>query len=306
MPFWLIIVLIFVGAFLLIYFGFTFGVLIHMGFLLTRPKYKTRQWLIENAHHESWPGYFDLKKEPFALKMRDGYIINGDVSLNGNSKKFMILCHGHGSTREGSTKYALIYYRLGYSIIRYDHRGHGDNVRVKCTMGANESKDLLEIYNYVKETYHPESIAMHGASMGAATILIATQFFTKDDVKFIVADCPYSSISNFGGDFIKLHHQPKWLCVPIFNFIMRFNFGIKKNDMSPLFHVKHSDIPVLFLHGAKDNFIYPYHSDLLFEAKIGPKKQHIFPNGTHANSVFDDPEEYDETIVNYVKEQEQQ
>ena len=83
MPLWLIIVLISIGALIVLYFGFTFGVLIHMGFLLTRPKYKTRQGLIENAHHEEWPGYFDLKQEPFALKMRDGYIINGDVKYFG-------------------------------------------------------------------------------------------------------------------------------------------------------------------------------------------------------------------------------
>ena len=302
MPWWGI-VLIVLGSLILVWIIFTISVLIYMGTLLTRPKYKTREYLIKTAHHEEWEGYFDLKKEPFELKMRDGYIIHGDVSLNGNSKKFMILCHGHGSTREGSTKYALTYYKLGYSIIRYDHRGHGDNVRCKCTMGAVESKDLVEIYNYVKKTYGEDIvISLHGASMGAATILIATR--DLKDVKFIVADCPYSSISNFGGDFIKKHHQSRKLLTPVFNVIMRVVFGIKKNDMSPEYHVKHSDIPTLFLHGAKDTFILPYHSDILFKAQKGEKEQHIFPNGTHANSVFDDPEEYQQVLIDYVKRHE--
>lgn len=304
MPTWLIVVLIVIGALILGYFIFNFIMFIYMGKLLTKPKYKTRQWLIENAHHEEWPGYFDLKKEPFQLKMRDGYIINGDVSLNEKSKKFAIFCHGHGSTREGATKYALIYYKLGYNIIRYDHRGHGDNVRYKCTMGANESKDLAEIVKWVKETYSPEFVVLHGSSMGAATILIATQYFTKDDIKFIVADCPYSSISNFGGDAIKSKHQPRWLLTPLFNFTMRVVFGLKKKDVSPEFYVKLCDIPILFLHGAQDKLIAPYHSDRLFKAKKEPKKQVIFPHGTHANSVFDDPEMYEQTIIDYVKEQE--
>ena len=304
MPTWLIIVLIVIGVLLLAFFIFSCCVLTHMGNLLIKPKYKTRQWLIENAHHEEWPGYFDLKKEPFVLTMRDGYVINGDVSLNPASKKFMILCHGHGSTREGSTKYALIYYKLGYNIIRYDHRGHGDNVRVKCTMGVNESKDLVEVYKWVKETYHPEFVSMHGASMGAATILIATQYLTKEDVKFIVADCPFSSISNFGRDFIKAHHQPRWLLGPLFDFIMMIRFGIKPSDASPEKYVKLCDIPVLFLHGAQDKLINPYHSDRLFKAKKEPKEQHIFPHGTHANSVFDDAEEYERVVTDYVKEQE--
>ncbi|MBR0295385.1 MAG: alpha/beta hydrolase [Bacilli bacterium] len=305
MPLWLLIIIIVVSSLILIYVVFSFCILMHMGYLLTKQKYKTREFLIKTAHHEEWPGYFDLKKEPFELKLRDGYIINGDVSLNGDSKKFFILCHGHGSTREGSTKYGLMYFKLGYSIVRYDQRGHGDNVRCKCTMGANESKDLIEIINYVKNTYGQDiKISLHGASMGAATILIATRYLKKDDIKFIVADCPYSSVSNFGGDFIKMHHQPRFLLTPVFNFIMRVFFGIKKNDMSPEFHVKTCDIPILFLHGAKDDFILPYHSDRIFKAKIGEKEQHIFPNGTHANSVFDDPEEYERVVVDYVKRHE--
>ena len=74
--------------------------------------------------------------------------------------------------------------------------------------------------------------------------------------------------------------------------------------MSPEYFVKYSDIPVLFLHGAKDNFILPYHSDILFNAKKGEKEQHIFPHGTHANSVFDDEVEYEEVLTNYIKKHE--
>ena len=301
MPWW-VILLIVLGSLILVWMIFTIAIFIHMGRLLVHPKYKTREYLIKTAHHEQWPGYFDLKKEPFQLKLRDGYIINADVSLNKDSKKFVILCHGHGSTREGSTKYALIYYKLGYSIIRYDQRGHGDNVRYRCTMGKNEAKDLKEMYDYVKKTYGEDvSIALHGASMGAATILIATQYIK--DAKFIVADCPYASISRFGGDVIKGHHRTR-LLTPIFDLVMLVFFGLRKRDMSPEYFVKYSDIPVLFLHGAKDSFILPYHSDILFNAKKGEKEQHIFPHGTHANSVFDDEVEYEEVLTNYIKKHE--
>ena len=303
MPTWLLIIIIVISSLILSFLIFSVIVLTHMSKLLVCPKYKTREELIKSAHHEEWPGYFDLKKEPFQLKMRDGYIINGDVSIHENSHKIAIFCHGHGSTREGSTKYGLTYYSLGYTVVRYDHRGHGDNVRVKCTMGANESKDLIEIVEYVRNRFGKDSeIALHGASMGAATILIASS--KLKNIKFIVADCPYSSISNFGADVIKGHHQPAWLLRPIFDFIMFTFRGIKKNDMSPVYHVKNNDIPVLLLHGAKDNFILPYHTELIFKANKGEKERHVFPNGTHANSVFDDPEEYQEVLVDFIKRHE--
>lgn len=65
--------------------------------------------------------------------------------------------------------------------------------------------------------------------------------------------------------------------------------------------IKNNEIPTLFLHGAKDTLIPPYHSDILFNSNKGIKEQHIFPNGTHGESVFCDPKEYVETVTSFVK-----
>lgn len=61
-----------------------------------------------------------LKRTPIQFEMEDGYIIHGDYSLYENSKKFCILVHGHGTSREGALRYSLIFHELGYSTIIYD------------------------------------------------------------------------------------------------------------------------------------------------------------------------------------------
>ena len=89
-------------------------------------------------------GVDQYTRTPIEFKLSDGYIIHGDYSLN-NPKKFVICMHGHVSCREGSIKYAYAFYRLGYSLLFYDHRSHGDNERGKITLGYQEHKDALEI-----------------------------------------------------------------------------------------------------------------------------------------------------------------
>ena len=264
----------------------------------TRPKCCTREWQTEYFRGQGRPSYDYLEREPFELTLRDGYLIHGDIVIN-DPHKFMILCHGHGSTREGTLKYADIYYKLGYSIVMYDHRGHGDNVRVPCLMGYNESQDLVEIIHYVKNRFGDIVLGLHGTSLGGATVLMSTKY--QQEANFIIADCPYSSIKAFAGDFIKKHKAPKFPFLTSLNLCFKAKYKISLKDMDVATSIKNNEIPTLFLHGAKDTLIPPYHSDILFNSNKGIKEQHIFPNGTHGESVFCDPKEYVETVTSFVK-----
>ncbi|MCI1734264.1 MAG: hypothetical protein LKM30_00800 [Bacilli bacterium] len=86
-----------------------------------------------------------MSRKPIVFTMTDGYSIHGDYNLVPNSRKFCLLLHGHGTSREGALRYALLFYELGYSTILYDERSHGDNIHKEVTLGYQESKDLLEI-----------------------------------------------------------------------------------------------------------------------------------------------------------------
>ena len=297
---WYWIVLIIVASLILI--AFTFFVIVisnHMFKSFIWPRCCTREWQIEYFKELGRPSYDYLSREPFELTLRDGYVLHGDISLN-DPHKFMILCHGHGSTREGSVKYADIYYKqLGYSIVLYDHRGHGDNERVPCLMGYNESQDLVEVIHYVKERFGDVTIGLHGTSLGGATVLMSTKY--QQEAKFIIADCPYASIKMFASDFVKKHKSFTFPLIQVLELRFKKNCKISYKDMDVAASIVNNEIPVLFLHGAKDQLIPPYHSDILFKNNKGPKEQHIFPNGTHGESVFCDPEEYVDTVSSFIK-----
>ena len=264
------------------------------------PKRYTREAQTALFKSQNRPTYDYLQREPFALTLRDGYVINGDISAN-DPKKVVIIVHGHKSTREGTLKYADLYYKtMGYTVVIFDQRGHGDNAPSPITMGYKESQDLVEIIHYVKNRFGNDiTLGLHGTSLGAATILMSTQY--QQEASFIIADCPFASIRQFSIDFIKLHHSPNFPFLQVLEWRFKKELGISYKDLDTSLAIRNNEIPTLFIHGALDQLIPPYHSDILFNNNKGYKEQHIFAHGKHAESVFGDPEEYIEVVTSFVK-----
>lgn len=265
----------------------------------THPKYSTREErTLRNIKHDFIKGTEAYKREPIVFVMRDGYKINGDISIN-NPQKFMIFAHGHGSTREGAYKYTKIFFDMGYSLILYDERGHGDNLRVPCTMGANESKDLAEIVVKIKEKYGNNiEIGVFGYSMGGATVCLASQYF-NDDVKFIIVDCAYSSLRSQCLNISFTHHTPFFPTLVFVDLLLKVKYKFSFKDCDVKMAISRNKLPICFFHGKKDKTVFPIHSERLFRysnSKI--KELHIFENAGHSKCV-----EYDRNLYeSYVKD----
>jgi len=306
MPLWAIILIV-AGSVLLLG-GLIFFVIysdVQMVKATINPKFKERQKMLEDLNDLEKEGLALIEPVDFELTLRDGYLLHGDYSLNKNkSNKFVIILHGHGSTREGTLKYIPLYYNLGYNIIRYDHRGHGDNERTICTMGIRESEDLNEVITWAKEKFGEDIyLALHGTSLGGATALLVTKY--RQDIKYIVADCPYSSMIKFAGDYVHNLHLPYWPFKIFFPMVLHKMSGFDMLEMAPIKYIQNNKVPTLHVHGMKDKFIRPYHCKLLFNKNgAEDKEMHYFPNGTHGRSVLLDHDEYKKVLSDFISRQE--
>lgn len=298
---WYFILAIVVGA-LLVFFLFVFYFLIPFGLVqyMSYPKrWNRKESHIEDEKKNLLIGEEKLKREPFEVKMSDGYLIHGDISLQGNEKKFVILCHGYSVNRESAIKYAVLFYSLGYSVVVYDHRSHGDNVHKDVTMGYKESKDLHEIILWLKAKYGEDIfLGLHGESMGSATILQAVKY--NDKIDFICEDCGYSDLRKL---FIYLvrhmtHLSPFF--IPMCDVYMKLFHRYHMKDASPIGYIKGCTIPLLVIHGEKDTFIPNDHSEDIYQAFSGYKEKHIFPGAEHAESLLSDREKYKQILETFV------
>lgn len=245
-------------------------------------------------------GIESMEETPIDFVMKDNYVIHGEYNLVPYSNVYCILSHGHGSSRDGARKYALIFKELGISTIIYDLRSHGLNSRKPpVTMGYQESKDLSEIIRLTYKKFGMGiDLGLQGVSMGAATSIEVLKY--NQNLSFVIEDCGYSDIKNVVGDVISKKHLSKKLFLPVVNLNLKLFYKFSFKDAKPVDSLKNNEVPILFIHGTKDNYVLPYNCEELLNVGDFKKEIKYFADATHASSIFKDRSLYQETIKDFL------
>ena len=253
----------------------------------------------QKEHHDlSW---FDESRAVF-------YTINGfeDYPLHAMfypcpepSDRYMILTHRYTDNLWGSTKYAKTYLSLGFNCVLYDLRGHGENEPHICTYTVLESKDLLAVIHDTRLRYGDGiRIGLHGESLGASTT--AAVLGLKPDVEFAVCDCGFSNIYDIIRGTLTYRRYPTTMADGA-SFFCRLLHGYPMSEMRPVDRLADNSVPILFIHGADDNFIPPWHSQVMHIKTAGYSEFHTVPGAGHAKSLETDPENYGLMIQKFLK-----
>ncbi|MCR5557082.1 MAG: alpha/beta hydrolase [Butyrivibrio sp.] len=250
------------------------------------------------------------KGTAYTIEGFEGYTLHAEhiKSPSGDGKHFVIITHGHTSTRYGAIKYVPIYINRGYDCIIYDLRGHGENLyqgkrkmplrlgkKEICWFSRKESKDLLKVIEDTRNRFGSDVlIGLHGESLGAASTLAALA--EKPDVAFAVEDCGFADIVNVQKVGLKFMHIPTFMVYPA-SVMCRLIYGYSFTSTRPVDAIKDNEVPLLVIHGEADDFILLDNAKRIFEAQKGFKRMEIFPGAGHAMSLISDPVRY-EKIVN--------
>ena len=237
-------------------------------------------------------------REEFTLTMKDGYVIHGDMTIN-DPKKVVMLMHGHSSTREGVLKYAKVFHEFGYSVVMYDHRGHGDNEKTYVSMGYREAKDAAEMLSFLRKKFGNDAkLGVFGVSMGGATALIMTQY--TQDMDFIVCDCPYDSLEEMLKPACKAH-KAWWPLPMLFTKIrMKIKYGFSFKDVRTRDFARAIRVPVLLIMGDKDTKVAVNSQKLIQKNLHCYNDSLIVPNAGHGKSVEVDPDGYKNKVNDFL------
>ena len=105
--------------------------------------------------------------EKYKLK---GYVIKSQQNFTAAT---FILLHGIGGCKEHMLGLAENLTSLGYRVVIYDSRAHGQSEGEYCTYGAKEVSDLKLLVNKLENSGFKEPFAIWGNSMGGAVALQA-------------------------------------------------------------------------------------------------------------------------------------
>lgn len=243
-------------------------------------------------------GYDSYEKEEWNIPSFDGYLLHGEL-IKADSDKYVIVTHGYTYNMRGSIKYAKAFHNLGYNVYIYDLRHFGKNQECFCSMGYYESKDIIAVQEAMFRRFGEEiTIGLHGESLGCASSLIALSLSQR--FAFLVADCGFSDLNMLLKDLaVRNLHLPS-IIVWFTDLWMKLCHQYKFTDIMPINSMETNNVPILFFHGEKDDFILPEHTKRMFELCNAKKKLHIIEGAAHAQSYETDPIGYEEKIKEFL------
>ncbi len=195
--------------------------------------------------------------EEVYIKSFDGLRLFGRYYETAKNAPVQMLFHGYRSNAIRDFSGGLQFYlNLGFNVLLVDQRAHGKSEGKAIAFGVLERYDCLEWTKYIEKRCGGDvPIIITGLSMGAATVLMASDLELPKNVVGILADCGYSSPKDIICKVIKgLHYPvaPTYLFVRLGGIIYG-GFDIEKS--SAQMSLAKTDIPVLFVHGEDDRFV---------------------------------------------------
>lgn len=263
------------------------------------PNSKARMKVIRNI--------YSLMHEPFEdvqICSFDSLILKARYYHYSDGAPVAIMMHGYRSNycRDGNGGFKIARAR-GYNILMPDQRAHGRSEGKDITFGISERHDCADWVDYVLDRFGTNTkIVLIGLSMGAATVMMASDIVSHHSVKAIIADCGFTSPKDIISEVAsgmkipgKLGYFFAWLGARLFG---KFD----ANEASAVSSLAKTKIPVLFIHGEADTFVPTHMSKTCYDKCKSKKDILIVKNAAHGMSYYADTEGYTNKVNEFLDE----
>ena len=243
-----------------------------------------------------------IENKKVEVKAKDGITLRGTQYIKDeSSNKWAIILHGYRSTPNSIISIGMHFSKEGYNVLIPSMRACSESDGEYIGMGWLDKEDLQSWINLIIKQNENAEIILHGSSMGAATVLMASGKDLPTNVKAIVADSGYTSVWDiFASEAKARFNLPTFPILNMFEIVanVRANYDIK--EASALEQVKNNKTPILFIHGDADDFVPEYMCEELYEAANCKKDKLIIHDAGHTDSKYKEPETYYNKIFEWV------
>ena len=246
----------------------------------------------------------DLKDRPYeevCITSRDGLRLYGRYYHCADGAPLEIAVHGYRGTAVRDMCGGIrLSYAMKHNILLVDQRAHGKSEGHTITFGIKERYDCLSWVEYARKRFGSDvRILLYGVSMGATTVLMASELDIGSNVCGIIADSPYSSPKEIIKKVCRDMKYPPALVYPFAALAARLLGGFSLTEATAEGAVKNTRIPILILHGEDDRFVPEAMSRVIAEA--GPTvERHTFPDAAHGISAIVHTEQYNEIVLRFM------
>ena len=236
----------------------------------------------------------EMPHEVFYIKSRDGLTLRGKYYEYAPDAPIELMFHGYrGNAERDLSGGVQRCFKVGRSALVVDQRCSRGSEGNTITFGIREREDCLEWIHFAVNHFGPDvKLILTGISMGASTVLMAAGEELPKNVIGVLADCGYNSAKAIICKVLRDMKLPPNLCYPFVRTSARIFGRFDLDEYSPEEAMKTCKLPVIFFHGADDDFVPCEMSRINYEACQSRKQLVIVPGAAHGLSYPVDPEGY--------------
>ncbi len=243
----------------------------------------------------------DIPYEAVEIKSFDGLTLRGKYYECKKGAPVEIMFHGYrGNSQRDLAGGVQRCFKLNRNALLVDQRGQSSSDGYLMTFGVREKLDALAWANFAYEKFGDDvNLLLTGISMGASTVLLASELDLPKTVKGIIADCGYSSAKKIIIKVIKSLHLPAFIFYPIVKLGAKIygDFNVEEADCEKA--LKNAKVPVVFIHGKTDAFVPAYMSEENYNACKTEKELVLIDGAGHGLAYVIAPDKYLETLTRF-------
>jgi fermentation-respiration switch protein FrsA (DUF1100 family) len=223
---------------------------------------------LPTRHHEVTPRALGLAYQDVRLVAEDGVRLHGWFLPVAGSRFTVLLNHGNGGNVSHRLDRALLLQsRLKADVLLYDYRGYGESEGSPDEEGTYRDAQAAWAWLARERGVPPERLLVFGESLGSA---VALQLAITRPARALVMESPFASIRAMA------RASFPWL--PLAPFVRTRYDNIGK--------VPRLRIPLLVLHGDRDQIVPFAQGRQVFDAAPEPKRFFAIPGAGHNDTYL--------------------
>lgn len=251
---------------------------------------------------KAWSETAESKK--VEVRAADGILLRGtEYFTGGQGNQWAIVLHGYRANPESVLSIGMRFSEKGYHVLIPNMRACGESEGDYIGMGWLDKDDLKCWINLIMAQDATAEIVLHGSSMGAATVLMASGDVLPTNVKAIIEDSGYTSVWDIFASEAKVRFNlPTFPVLDAFKLVANIRAKYDIKEASAIEQVRKATVPILFIHGDADDFVPEYMCEALYEAANCKKEKLIIHNAGHTESRDKDPDAYYNKIFEFIED----
>lgn len=218
------------------------------------------------------------------------------------TEKTLVVAHGYRENHRYLASYIRMFHRLGYNVLAPDDRGSVGSEGNYVSFGW---EDRLDYVKWIKLLLHrkgaKQKIALFGVSMGGATVMMVSGQKLPHQVKAIIEDCGYSSVTaELTYELKQQFHLPAEPLITTAAWVAKSKTGFDFHQASSVKQLHHNQLPTFFIHGGNDKFVPTKMVYQNYHATAGIKQLWVVRHASHAMSFYEQPQLYQKKVSHFL------